>query len=166
MVLTDRQRSELHSSIYEYLLGQNGVAYRRAAEALAQADPSVKNNVGSPSRSPAHQKNETGENVPPKVPLLERKWTAVTKLQQKVYEMEKLLETRQHNERVAVVALPTVHESIHEKRFLPRSPCTYSLQGHSAVVTCVALHPIFTFVLSGGEDSAIKVGRLFRKRSA
>ena len=154
MVLTDRQRTELHSGIYEYLLSQNGAAYRRAAEALAQADPNIKS-VSSPTR---RMSEPPPTETPSKVPILEKKWTAVTKLQQKVLEMEKRLESRQDNTRSAA-ALPTLvqESSPAPRRLLPRSPCTHSLQGHSAVVTCLVLHPIFTLVVSGGEDSAIKV---------
>ena len=167
MVLTDRQRSELHSGIYEYLISQSGASFKRAAEALAIADPSIKSAIGnSPTR--ASPKKVLVESTAPSsfsnVPVLERKWTAVTKLQQRVLELEKLLESRENRPVVSsdgglllsITTAPLL--DIHtEKRFLPRAPCTHSLQGHSAVVTCVVLHPIFTQVVSGGEDSAIKI---------
>ena len=44
-----------------------------------------------------------------------------------------------------------------ERRKLPRPPCSHTLQGHSGVVTCVAIHPTFTLAVSGSEDGAIKV---------
>ena len=76
MVLTDRQRTDLHSGIYEYLLSRPGDAFARAAAALAEADPSscvVKENSKPAPASAA--------------PLLERKWTAVPRLQKKVLEL-------------------------------------------------------------------------------
>jgi WD40 repeat protein len=43
------------------------------------------------------------------------------------------------------------------RRMLPRLPCSHTLSGHSASVTCVQVHPVFTVVVSGSEDGTIKV---------
>lgn len=40
---------------------------------------------------------------------------------------------------------------------LPRPPATHTLQSHSAVVTTVALHPVYTMAASGSEDGTIKL---------
>mmetsp|Transcript_28615 Transcript_28615/g.50700 ORF Transcript_28615/g.50700 Transcript_28615/m.50700 type:complete len:136 (+) Transcript_28615:2-409(+) len=67
MVLTDRQREDLHAGIYEYLVSR-GEAFEEAAKAFALAEPKAAekktNNVG-------------------KTPLLEKKWTAIPRLQKK-----------------------------------------------------------------------------------
>jgi WD40 repeat protein len=47
-----------------------------------------------------------------------------------------------------------------QRRMLPRLPPTYTLAGHSMVVTCCAVHPVFTIAVSGSEDGTVKVGFL------
>ncbi|KAG7344328.1 WD repeat-containing protein [Nitzschia inconspicua] len=140
MVLTDRQREDLHAGIYEYLVSR-GEAFEEAAKAFAVADPKAAekktNNVG-------------------KTPLMEKKWTAIPRLQKKVLELERT---------VAQSAKIHAHRTGEEnggpngvtRRMLPRLPCSHTLAGHSAPVTCVKVHPVFTVVVSGSEDGTIKV---------
>lgn len=139
MVLTDRQREDLHAGIYEYLQSR-GDAFADAAKAFAEADPkstekNLNKNVGM-------------------TPLLEKKWTAIPRLQKKVLELERT---------VAQSAKIHAHRAGENgsggttRRMLPRLPCTATLQGHSASVTCVQVHPVFTVVVSGSEDGTIKV---------
>ena len=142
MVLTDRQRQDLHAGIYEYLVS-HGEAFEAAAKAFAEADPKATekktNNVG-------------------KTPLLEKKWTAIPRLQKKVLELERV---------VAQSAKIHAHRTGGEdakgngtsRRMLPRLPCSHTLAGHSAPVTCLKVHPVFTVVVSGSEDGSIKVSR-------
>ena len=142
MVLTDRQREDLHAGIYEYLKSR-GEDFAQAAGAFAAADPGATketNNVG-------------------KTPLLEKKWTAIPRLQKKVLELERI---------VAQNAKIHAHRSGTEsgtpgvsRRMLPRLPCAHTLQGHTASVTCVRVHPVFTVVVSGSEDGTIKVSDAF-----
>jgi len=146
MVLTDRQREDLHAGIYEYLVSR-GDAFEEAAKAFALADPKAAekktNNVG-------------------KTPLMEKKWTAIPRLQKKVLELERT---------VAKSAKIHAHRSGGgdgenggsdgvngvSRRMLPRLPCAHTLAGHSAPVTCLKIHPVFTIVVSGSEDGSIKV---------
>eukprot|EP00535_Pseudo-nitzschia_heimii_P005818 CAMPEP_0197175322 /NCGR_PEP_ID=MMETSP1423-20130617/1573_1 /TAXON_ID=476441 /ORGANISM="Pseudo-nitzschia heimii, Strain UNC1101" /LENGTH=440 /DNA_ID=CAMNT_0042624445 /DNA_START=274 /DNA_END=1596 /DNA_ORIENTATION=+ len=141
MVLTDRQRQDLHAGIYEYLVS-HGETFAAAAKAFAEADPNATekktNNVG-------------------KTPLLEKKWTAIPRLQKKVLELERV---------VAQSARIHAHRTGGEdggkangisRRLLPRLPCSHTLAGHSAPVTCLKVHPVFTVVVSGSEDGSIKV---------
>ena len=143
MVLTDRQRQDLHAGIYEYLVS-HGETFEAAAKAFAEADPKATekktNNVG-------------------KTPLLEKKWTAIPRLQKKVLELERV---------VAQSAKIHAHRAGGEdggkangvsRRMLPRLPCSHTLTGHSAPVTCLKVHPVFTVVVSGSEDGSIKVSR-------
>lgn len=141
MVLTDRQREDLHAGIYEYLKSR-GEAFEQAAEAFAAADPgAVKetNNVG-------------------KTPLLEKKWTAIPRLQKKVLELERVVaqNAKIHAHRTG----SDIGTAGTSRRMLPRLPCTHTLQGHAAPVTCVKVHPVFTVVVSGSEDGTIKVREL------
>lgn len=40
---------------------------------------------------------------------------------------------------------------------LPRPPAAHTLQSHSAVVSSVSIHPIYTMVASGSEDGTVKL---------
>jgi platelet-activating factor acetylhydrolase IB subunit alpha len=140
MVLTDRQREDLHAGIYEYLKSQPKFA--AAAEAFAEADPA--------------STKESSNNVG-KTPLLEKKWTAIPRLQKKVLELERTVaqSAKIHAHRAGATAAGDNGGA--GRRMLPRLPCTHTLQGHSAVVTCVKVHPVFTVVVSGSDDGTIKV---------
>lgn len=139
MVLTDRQREDLHAGIYEYLLSRGGDAFVACAEAFAVADP----------KATGKKTNNVG-----KTPLLEKKWTAIPRLQKKVLELERTVaqSAKIHAHRTGENSANGV-----QRRMLPRLPCSHSLQGHSAGITCVQVHPVFTVVVSGSEDGSIKV---------
>jgi platelet-activating factor acetylhydrolase IB subunit alpha len=140
MVLTDRQRDDLHAGIYEYLQSR-GEAFAPAAMAFAEADP----------KSTNKRTNNVGNT-----PLLEKKWTAIPRLQKKVLELERTVaqSAKIHAHRAGENG--SANSGV-QRRMLPRFPCTHTLQGHSAGVTCVAVHPVFTVVVSGSEDGTIKV---------
>jgi len=147
MVLTDRQRGDLHGAIHEYLVSQkDNVAFQKAAEAMKAGDPD------SCTKEPL----EAG-----KTPLLEKKWTAIPRLQRKVLELERSAaqSAKIHAHRTGTTADSKEGDS---RRMLPRLPCTHTLQGHSAVVTCVKVHPVFTMAVSGSEDGTIKVSCICR----
>lgn len=150
MVLTDRQRSDLHAGIHAYLLSRPGPLFAKAAQALAAADPE------SCDAAPPANKNEG-------VPLLEKKWTAVPRLQRKVLELER---SQARNAEMYAHRNDGSSSSASGggaggggggRRMLPRHPCAHTLKGHMAVVTCVAVHPVFTVAVSGSEDGTIKV---------
>lgn len=151
MVLTDRQRTDLHAGIYEYLRSRGGEAFQKAAEALAEADPEAckkVNGVGG---------NNNSSSSSLKTPLLEKKWTAIPRLQKKVLELERQAATsaKIHAHRTGTAA-DTISPGS-QRRLLPRFPAQHKLQGHSMPVTAVAVHPVFTVVVSGSEDGTVKV---------
>jgi len=152
MVLTDRQRADLHSGIYEYLLSRPGEHFAAAAAALAQADPAA----CQPKDKPA----AAGSGAP----ILEKKWTAVPRLQKKVLELERAAaqSARIHAHRAGVglgggdgAAGAGGSAS---RRMIPRPPAVHTLKGHQGQVTCVAVHPVYTVAVSGSEDGTVKVG--------
>ena len=69
MVLTDRQREDLHAGIYEYLVSR-GEAFEEAAKAFALADPKAAekktNNVG---KTPLLEKKMDGHSATAKESL-------------------------------------------------------------------------------------------------
>lgn len=162
MVLTDRQRADLHAGIYEYLISRPEEAFQVAAEALHEADPEACKKISDKNNS----SNKNGNSVV-KTPLLEKKWTAIPRLQKKVLELErqaaqsaKIHAHRTHQHQGSIAGEQSTAESggsIGQRRMLPRLPATHTLQGHANVVTCCALHPVFTVVVSGSEDGTIKV---------
>jgi platelet-activating factor acetylhydrolase IB subunit alpha len=95
-----------------------------------------------------------------KLSILERKWTAVPRLQRKVLELEKALAQNAkmyaHRSNVGAVGIVPAGLNV-ERRMLPRQPQSYTLAGHAGTVTCVALHPTFTMAASGSEDGTIKL---------
>ena len=141
MVLTDRQRQDLHAGIYEYLVS-HGESYEAAAKAFAEADPKA---------------TEKRKNLVGKTPLLEKKWTAIPRLQKKVLELERVVaqSARIHAHRTGGDDGGKANGV--SRRMLPRLPCSHTLAGHSAPVTCLKVHPVFTVVVSGSEDGSIKV---------
>ena len=146
MVLTDKQRSDLHAGIHEYLLSR-GAKFSQCAEELAKADPD------SCSTSKEDKKSSTGG-----APILEKKWTAVPRLQRRVLELERQIATN-----------AKIHAHLsggdgggttggvpgRERRMLPRPPAVHTLQSHSAVVTAVSIHPVYTMAASGSEDGTM-----------
>jgi platelet-activating factor acetylhydrolase IB subunit alpha len=160
MVLTDRQRADLHAGIYEYLSSRPGEAFSKAALAFAEADPEAD-----------RPKNGTTTRTATATPLLEKKWTAIPRLQKKVLELERhaAQNAKIHAHRAgsggmlaagASAAGVLGADGAGARRMLPRLPCQHTLQGHSLVVTSIAVHPVFTVVASGSEDGTIKVRRV------
>lgn len=187
MVLTNRQRSDLHSGIYEYLLSQDGEAFEQAAAALAEADPScvkstkigslppiaageataidddssvgsrmsVSSRVSTASYMSTMTTSRAGSTT-----ILEKKWTAVPRLQKKVLELERTLasNSKMYSHRSAGgIGMVVDRSAAGERRMLPRPPCNFTLQGHSGVVSVVAIHPLYTIAASGSEDGTIKL---------
>ena len=139
MVLTDRQRQDLHAGIYEYLVSK-GEDFQECAQAFAKADP----------KSSEKKTNNFG-----KTPLLEKKWTAIPRLQKKVLELERTIaqNAKIHAHRTGEKGSGNGVQ----RRMIPRLPCAETLQGHQGPVVCVQVHPVYTVVVSGSEDGSIKV---------
>lgn len=151
MVLTDRQRSDLHSGIYEYLLSRPGDQFAAAAAAVAAADP----DACKPKDKPASG-----------TPILEKKWTAVPRLQKKVLELERAAaqSAKIHAHRAGLGlggagggGTSAADGGGTNRRMIPRPPAVHTLKGHQGVVTCVAVHPVYTVAVSGSEDGTVKV---------
>jgi WD40 repeat protein len=155
MVLTDRQRDDLHAGIYEYLTSR-GDAFAAAAQSFAQVDPKAVTH-----KTITNNGNGSGMSVG-KTPLLEKKWTAIPRLQKKVLELERTVaqNAKIHAHRTGGGDGAITNGGV-ARRMLPRLPCSHTMQGHSAVVTCIQVHPVFTLVVSGSEDGTIKVSLVF-----
>uniref|UniRef100_A0A7S2Y8Q0 Lissencephaly-1 homolog n=1 Tax=Entomoneis paludosa TaxID=265537 RepID=A0A7S2Y8Q0_9STRA len=153
MVLTDRQRADLHAGIYEYLRHQQGDAFQDAADAFARADPIAATDGAAGTKS-------NGGII---TPLLEKKWTAIPRLQKKVLELERQAthnaKIHAHRTNLGLSNGPSGNpaDGGGGRRMLPRLPASNTLRGHSMGVTCVCVHPVYTMVVSGSEDGTIKI---------
>ena len=164
MVLTERQRSDLHAGIYEYLLSR-GADFAVAAEAFAAAagvatDDSNDDDKNINESNNGDDKKKTRRSIGGGGPILEKKWTAVPRLQRRVLELERQIATnaRLHAHRTGGDSDGSTTNNLmpgRERRMLPRPPATHTLQSHSAVVTSVALHPVYTMAASASEDGKI-----------
>ena len=141
----------------------------RLSKAFAEADHQAAEKVG-PSLNGG---NST--SLIRTTPLLEKKWTAIPRLQKKVLELERQAahNAKIHAHRVGVTTTggsgsggaDGTGGAGQARRMLPRHPCSHTLKGHSSVVTCVKVHPVFTVVVSGSEDGrTIKVRKTRRIR--
>jgi platelet-activating factor acetylhydrolase IB subunit alpha len=132
MVMTKKQKDDLHLAIHEYLLSMD---YGQAAQALAKE---------------ASIPNVQGTTTAGKVGLLEKKWTSVIRLQKKVMDLEAKIETMgsDSSQNIANSANRNPH-------FLPCSPAMHELSGHRSPVSSVAFHPTYSLAVSCGEDAGI-----------
>jgi len=87
----------------------------------------------------------------------------VPRLQRKVLELERAVSTNAsyHAHRSSInsgtVSNGNSNEGDGNRRMIPRPPAVHDLRGHSAVVTSVEVHPLYTIAVSGSEDGTIKV---------
>ena len=150
MVLTDRQRADLHAGIHEYLLSQPGEAFAAAARAVYNADPD------GCARNLTNNGNDSSTNSSSATTLLEKKWTAVPRLQKRVLELERALASSAGPATAASTSASALARTS-ERRNIPRPPALHSLTGHTAAVNCVSLHPTYSLASSGSDDGTIKL---------
>jgi platelet-activating factor acetylhydrolase IB subunit alpha len=137
MVLTDKQRADLHSAILDYLrgLGEPYSASAAAFEREASLDGAALEGKG----------------------LLEKKWTSVVRLQRKVMDLEQKLEAASRLNGGGANGVRPGAKGAGGGRALPRAPPRASLSGHRSPVTCLAMHPVYSVVVSGSEDASVRV---------
>ncbi|XP_037093242.1 lissencephaly-1 homolog [Pollicipes pollicipes] len=131
-MLSQRQREELNKAIAEYL-SSNG--YMESLEAFKR------------------ETDMPGEIEKRYIGHLEKKWTAVLRLQKRNMELESKLADY---EREVLSGAPT-RAKRSPAEWIPRPPDKYSLSGHRAPVTRVLLHPVYSLLVSASEDATIKV---------
>eukprot|EP00667_Euglena_gracilis_P011696 EG_transcript_11974 len=131
-VLTDKQRRDVHEAIREYLQVHGFAASAAAFEAEVL----------------------TLSQFPLTDTVLERKWSINIRLQQKVLELENELKRLQQE-----LSEAQDPEYFRKKAAegLPTTPAKFTLEGHRASVTCVVLHPKYPLVVSGSEDTTLRV---------
>ncbi|KAI9906342.1 hypothetical protein PsorP6_004792 [Peronosclerospora sorghi] len=139
MVLTDKQRQDLHQAMLDYLVGMGERFADSAAAFEREADVT---------------KSSDGKHAG----LLEKKWTSVIRLQRKVMELETKVAQLEENAKLGVVlSRRDVLGARQRTDFLPRAPAKFPLTGHRSPITCVAFHPVFSVLVSASEDATVKV---------
>lgn len=134
MILTDKQKDELHRSIYVYL---DGHQLSSTAETFKAESEMTDADVSDPKYDG----------------LLEKKWTSVVRLQKKVLDLEAKVGSLQEE---LDSATPLARKIQDPSTWLPRV-ARYNLTSHRLPITSVAFHPVFTTLASGSEDATIKI---------
>jgi platelet-activating factor acetylhydrolase IB subunit alpha len=141
MVLTERQKTDLHSAILDYLVSEGG-SFEKTAQAFRE---------------------ECGISEPDEKSkgLLEKKWTSVVRLQKRVMELEAQNAALQSAKANGVGAIGggnvDMKNPLGDARLIPRAPAKTQLSGHRAPVNVVATHPVYSLVATGSEDSTVKM---------
>mmetsp|Transcript_71570 Transcript_71570/g.83258 ORF Transcript_71570/g.83258 Transcript_71570/m.83258 type:complete len:439 (+) Transcript_71570:50-1366(+) len=139
MVLTDKQKDELHKAIAEYL-SKNSMPETLAIflkEAKTTYDPQEKSAMTD---------------------MLEKKWVSVIRLQKKCMELEAQIEQLKEQAKNSTGPVHRSNLSAEDLELLfPKTPAKYELQGHRGTVTRVAFHPQYSMLATCGEDAAIKM---------
>mmetsp|Transcript_20661 Transcript_20661/g.40560 ORF Transcript_20661/g.40560 Transcript_20661/m.40560 type:complete len:453 (+) Transcript_20661:2573-3931(+) len=142
MVLTEKQRTELHGAILEYL--RSDESFQSAAQEFGQA-------VGNA---------DPVKSRPDGVPLLERKWTSVVRLQRKVLDLEQKVKDLEAERKAGGFAVGQGNGPDGLKvgeTYLLKTTSRSRLKGHRAPVTCVTFHPRFNMMVSASEDASLKL---------
>eukprot|EP00299_Pterocystis_sp_00344_P011204 c5181_g1_i1.p1 GENE.c5181_g1_i1~~c5181_g1_i1.p1 ORF type:complete len:405 (+),score=93.42 c5181_g1_i1:54-1268(+) len=131
MVLTSKQKEELDRAILDYLQSQG---YTSAFAAFR-----------TESRITAPTKEDQGS--------LEKKWTSVIRLQQKVLQLEQQVSELE----ARVGATVTSANRSQPQDCLPRPPHRVVCSGHRKPVTAVVMHPVFSTMASASQDGTIRL---------
>eukprot|EP00033_Pygsuia_biforma_P002358 GCRY01002608.1.p1 GENE.GCRY01002608.1~~GCRY01002608.1.p1 ORF type:complete len:414 (+),score=63.65 GCRY01002608.1:149-1390(+) len=131
MVLTEKQKKDLHKSIAEYLIS---LGYENSLSAFCEEADCEK---------PTEVKGTT---------MMEKKWTSVVRLQRKVLDLESKVQTLE----TELASMPK-RKTRKEGDEVPVAPARFSLTGHRSPVTAVIFHPVFSLLISASEDSTIKI---------
>eukprot|EP00468_Gymnochlora_sp_CCMP2014_P013171 CAMPEP_0167756364 /NCGR_PEP_ID=MMETSP0110_2-20121227/9346_1 /TAXON_ID=629695 /ORGANISM="Gymnochlora sp., Strain CCMP2014" /LENGTH=394 /DNA_ID=CAMNT_0007642469 /DNA_START=94 /DNA_END=1278 /DNA_ORIENTATION=+ len=83
--------------------------------------------------------------------LLEKKWTSVTKLAQKIGRLE------MQNKQLREDLKDPHNKKVNSSMALPRGPAKHICQSHKGPITCVIFHPVYTQVVTASEDCTIKI---------
>ncbi len=133
MVLTEKQRQELHRAILEYM----------------------KLNGFEKSYQQFREDTKIPESEVPSDNALEKKWTSILRLQKKIDELQGKLDQAKE-ESGAIGKLRLLGKDVSSDH-LPQAPEKMLLQGHRGQVTRVLFHPVYSLLVSASEDATIKV---------
>ena len=131
MALTSKQRHELHQAIAHYL----------SANGFDAAHNEFVNKLGDLGE------DITASNGCADSTILEKKWTAVVRLQKRVIELEAQVKQLQADVKDVGAGQP---RQAGERRNLPRGPYLHQLAGHRSAISRVVFHPVTSAAFSAG----------------
>eukprot|EP00658_Telonema_sp_P-2_P023521 TRINITY_DN19432_c0_g1_i1.p1 TRINITY_DN19432_c0_g1~~TRINITY_DN19432_c0_g1_i1.p1 ORF type:complete len:422 (-),score=78.60 TRINITY_DN19432_c0_g1_i1:398-1663(-) len=131
MVLTSKQKNELHAAIAEYFQASG---FEAACTAFCEEAGLDRESANS----------GTG--------LLEKKWTSVVRLQKKIMELESKVEQAETD-----LAERGGKKGKSNSASLPKTVARHELSGFRGPVTHVCFHPVVPLVAASGEDGTVKV---------
>jgi platelet-activating factor acetylhydrolase IB subunit alpha len=133
MILTEKEKEKLHKAILSYLKSAN---FLSTADTFEQ-EASISGDLG-----PAD--------------LLEKKWSSVVRLQQKVMSLQSELDALKE-EMAFYGPGKKLTDSNKVSENLPRAPERFNLLGHREPVTGLSFHPVYSVFASCSEDGSIRV---------
>jgi platelet-activating factor acetylhydrolase IB subunit alpha len=133
MILTEKEKEKLHKAILSYL---KSAGLSSSAEAFEQ-EAKISGDLG-----PAD--------------LLEKKWSSVVRLQQKVMSLQTEIDTLKE-EMAFYGPGKKLSDSNKVSENLPRAPEKFHLLGHREPVTSLTFHPVYSVFASSSEDGSIRV---------
>lgn len=133
MILTDRERDKLHRAMLAYLRG-------RGFESTASAF--LNEGVSEDDTAPD---------------LLEKKWSSVVRLQQKVMALQNEVTQLKDEMSYFGPGKKLTDGNLSKFEGLPKVPEKYALIGHREAVTCVVFHPVYSILITSSEDGSIRL---------
>ena len=133
MILTEKEKDKLHKAILSYF---KSAGLSRSAEVFEE-EASISGDLG-----PAD--------------LLEKKWSSVVRLQQKVMSLQSELDTAKE-EMAFYGPGKKLSDSNKVSENLPRAPEKFNLLGHREPVTSISFHPVYSVFASSSEDGSIRL---------
>ena len=140
VIITERQKKDLHTAILEYLLSEKE-EFPRSIEVF---------------------KEEAKIDTEPDLTkcILVKKWTSVVRLQKQVLELQAKLDLALLNNSFSSQQRPgsvVSNDGSTNDRMIPRAPARCTLNGHRAPITSIAIHPKYSIFSSASEDTTIKI---------
>lgn len=133
MILTEKEKEKLHKAILSYF---KSAGLSHSAEAFEQ------------------EANICGDLGP--ADLLEKKWSSVVRLQQKVMSLQSEVDTLKE-EMAFYGPGKKLSDNNKSSEYLPRSPEKLLLVGHREPVNSLSFHPVYSVFASSSEDGSIRI---------
>ncbi|VEU21182.1 DEKNAAC102045 [Brettanomyces naardenensis] len=155
--LSDRQLSELHKSIIQYL--STSILDPQSQDTSVILDQLVSKLIPDTQSYQSYQEN-LSTSIPPN--YLEKKWSTVLNLQKRIYELEKDLETQTklvEDYDSLLLQNGTTLSSKDKSNWLPKR-VRATLRYHQCSVTALAIHPYNSLLVTAGQDGSIVVWNL------
>ncbi|KIJ36649.1 hypothetical protein M422DRAFT_232459 [Sphaerobolus stellatus SS14] len=139
-VLSEKQKDDLHRSILDYL----------SSSGFTKTYETMKEEIsGLSDFQPLDAKDS-------KSGLLVKKWNSVLRLTRQNMDLKARLEQAQED-LSHLSHLPPGTTTRANLDWLPRSPAKHTLSGHRDRVNSLAFHPVFSVLVTAGEDTSLKV---------